>query len=192
VALVDNLLELSSIEMGVDRELTVVDLSQLAAQVIADFQDQATRKRQMLICHSNGQVALVAGSATRLKQVVSNLINNAIKYTPEAGQISTLVQVDNTQVVFKVEDNGPGISPGDLPFVFDKFFRAKNETLAETSGAGLGLSICKSVIEKYQGQIWAESQPGQGSRFTFTLPLASPPPLGSTPNTSLKAEFWSN
>lgn len=188
VTLIDNLLDLSSIEMDMDHALVPVNLSDLAAQVITEFQDQATRKRQKLICHSNGQHALVIGSEVRLKQVLNHLIDNAVKYTPEAGQISTLVQVDHNQVLCKVEDNGPGISPGDLPFVFDKFFRVPHENTAETTGAGLGLSICKSVIEKYQGHIWAESQPGQGSRFTFTLPLVSS--LPPKHNSSLKEELW--
>jgi two-component system NtrC family sensor kinase len=190
-ALINNLLDLSSIEM--EQELVPVNLSDLATQVITEYQDQATRKRQKLICHGNGQQAVVIGSEVRLKQVLNNLIDNAVKYTPEAGQISTLVQIDHKQVLFKVEDDGPGISPSDLPFVFDKFFRGTHENVAETTGAGLGLSICKSVIEKYQGHIWAESQPGQGSRFTFSLPLASSP-LTASPltNSSLKEELRSN
>jgi signal transduction histidine kinase len=75
--------------------------------------------------------------------------------------------------VVKVEDNGPGISPIDLPFVFDKFFRIGPDDHGTTKRTGLGLAICKSIIESYEGHIWVESQPEQGSTFIFTLPLAS-------------------
>ncbi len=172
-ALIDNLLDLSAIEADIDPDVTAIDIGQLTIEVTADFQNQAGRKHQQLICHTaSGQPVMVVGNVLRLKQVVSNLIDNAIKYTPEEGQISAIVQTGDKQVVFKVEDNGPGIPPADLPFIFDKFFRVKDKGQAETRGTGLGLSICKSVIEKYDGHIWAESQPDQGSIFTFTLPLA--------------------
>jgi len=173
-ALIDSLLDLSTIETGIDPEVETVDLGQLATHVVADFQTLAGRKRQQLICHAGtGQPALVTGNELRLRQVVGNLIDNAIKYTPEDGQISVVVLVEGSQVVFKVEDNGPGIPPAELPLVFDKFFRTKSKPRAGTTGIGLGLAICKSIVEKYGGHIWAESQPGQGSVFIFKLPLAA-------------------
>jgi signal transduction histidine kinase len=172
-ALINDLLDLSKIEAGIDLETTVVDLDRLATEVVAEFQEQAVSKRQQLIYHSPGQATPVMGNELRLKQVIGNLVGNAIKYTPEAGQILMMVQPNDNQVSLKVEDNGLGIPPADLPFVFDKFYRVKNEDRAEIQGTGLGLAICKSIIEKYSGSIWAESQHRQGSAFTFTLPLAA-------------------
>jgi two-component system NtrC family sensor kinase len=171
--LIDNLLDLSTIELGVDPNVTVVDIGALTARVIADFQEQAHRRQQQLTYHPVDRPVPVEGNPLRLKQVVSNLIDNALKYTPNAGQISTIVQVEDNQVWFKVEDSGVGIPPADLPFVFDKFFRVKARAQNDTHGTGLGLAICKSIIEKYGGHIWVESQPGHGSVFIFTLPIVS-------------------
>jgi signal transduction histidine kinase len=170
--LIDNLFDLSKIEVGLETEETRVDIGQLARQVVADFQEQAEGKRQHLVCHAPGEPAPVLGNALRLRQVISHLIDNALRYTPEKGHISTIVRVEDKHIMVKVEDNGLGIPPKDLPFVFDKFFRVKNGAQPEIRGAGLGLAICKSVIEKYKGHIWVESQLNQGSAFIFTLPLA--------------------
>jgi two-component system NtrC family sensor kinase len=178
--LVTDLLDLSKIEAGVDLELTVVDLARLVTDVVTEFQEQAAAKRQQLVCHTSGQLAPVVGNELRLKQVISNLVGNSLKYTLEGGQILTMIQVGEGQVLLKVEDNGLGIPPVDLPFVFDKFFRVKNEDRAEIQGTGLGLAICKSIVEKYGGSIWAESQYHQGSTFTFSLPLAPPGEVNPT------------
>jgi two-component system NtrC family sensor kinase len=154
-------------------ELAVVDLDRLATEIIAEFQAQTGSKHQQLIYHSPGQPAPVVGNELRLKQVLSNLVGNALKYTPESGQITAMVQIGDKEVLVKVEDNGLGIPPADLPFVFDKFYRVKNEDRAEIQGTGLGLAICKSIVEKCGGSIRAESQYRQGSIFSFRLPLAS-------------------
>jgi len=170
LALIDNLLDLSTIEAGIDPNINVVDLGQLTAGVMADFQNRASRKGQRLIVHLANEPVNVMGNELRLRQVISNLLNNAIKYSPASGQISVIVQRDEAQVIFKVEDDGDGIPPADLPFVFDKFFRSQ-EITAQTEGTGLGLAICKSIIEMYGGQIWAKNKPDRGVVFTFTLPL---------------------
>jgi two-component system NtrC family sensor kinase len=170
--LIDNLLDLSTIKLGMDPNKTLVDIGQLAVQVVADFQEQAHRKQQQLICLSPGDPAPVIANEARLRQVMNHLVDNALRYTQEKGQISTIVQVEDKQVICKVEDNGFGIPPADLPFVFDKFFRVKDGDRAASQGKGLGLALCKSIIESYSGQIWAESQPDQGSIFIFMLPIA--------------------
>lgn len=179
-ALINDLLDLSRIEAGIDLELSTLDLDRLAAEVVAEFQEAAGSKHQQLVYHSPGQPTLVVGNGLRLKQVLSNLIGNALKYTPEGGRIQAVTQRSDTQVLLKVEDNGLGIPPADLPFVFDKFYRVKNEDRAEIQGTGLGLAICKSIIEKYGGSIWVESQYQQGSSFTFSLPLAAEAGSGQT------------
>ncbi len=175
-ALIDNLLDLSAIELGVDPAQATVEFCRLAAEVVAEFQEKAGRGHQQLVFHPAGQAAPVAGSAPRLRQVVTNLLDNALKYTPSGGQVSVIVQVNGGEMLLKVEDNGPGIPAPDLPFVFDKFFRARSTRHdSGPRGTGLGLSICKSVVEKYSGHIWVESQPGQGSVFTVSLPLVGEP-----------------
>jgi len=176
--LVTDLLDLSRIEAGLDLETTVVDLDQLAGELVAELQEQAAGQRQQLIYRGPGRPAPVVGSQLRLKQVIGNLAGNALKYTPAEGQILVMVQFHDNLVSLKVEDNGLGIPPADLPFVFDKFYRVKTDDRADIQGTGLGLAICKSIIEKYGGSLWVESQYHQGSIFTFTLPLA----VQSTPD----------
>jgi two-component system NtrC family sensor kinase len=170
--LITELLDLNKIEAGIEMSLGLVDLDNLVKNVVAEFQEQAAIKDQQLTCHLPGQPTLVTGNELRLRQVISNLIDNALKYTPTEGHILTVLQVNEGQVLCKVEDNGLGIPPADLPLVFDKFYRVKNEDRAEIQGSGLGLAICKSIIEKCGGSIWVESQPQQGTTFTFTLPLS--------------------
>jgi signal transduction histidine kinase len=188
-ALVDNLLDLSTIELGVDPNLMPVDINQLAAEVVGDFQGKAQRSQQRLVFHPAAQPVLVTGNSLRLKQVVSNLVENALKYTLDSGQISALLQTKGNQAILKVEDTGIGILPADMPFVFDKFFRAKPAVQnGSSSGTGLGLAICKSIIEKYGGHIWVESQPQQGSTFIVALPLADQPlPVPMSTKTSSTA-----
>jgi two-component system NtrC family sensor kinase len=180
-SLVTDLLDLSKIEAGLELQVKEVDLNGLVQEVVSEFQEQAGQKHQHLVCHALGQPVLVLGSALRLKQVIANLVDNALKYSLEGGQVLVMIQILEGQVLVKVEDNGLGIPPADLPFVFDKFFRVKDEARAEIPGTGLGLAICKSIIERHGGSIWAESQSQQGSTFFFSLPLV----LAANPTTPL-------
>ena len=183
MALVDNLLDLSKIDADFESDPRVVDLGQVAIEVVAEFQAQASRKHQHLIYHSPLEPALVVGDQVRLRQVIYNLVGNALKYTPTNGQVSALLQVSGGQILFKIQDNGPGIPPAEQPFVFDKFYRVENKARDDMPGTGLGLAICKSIIEKLGGTIWLESgypqgsDYQQGSTFVFTLPLAPPDAL---------------
>jgi PAS domain S-box-containing protein len=113
----------------------------------------------------------VAGDQDRLIEVLSNLVGNAIKFTPSGGRITVSAVPADGAVVIAVRDTGRGISPELLPHLFDRYWQA---THSERSGAGLGLSIAKGIVEAHRGRIWAESQPGQGSTFWFALPLEQP------------------
>ena len=115
----------------------------------------------------------VLGNPLRLGQAVSNLVNNAVKYTPEGGQILISVAPADGQVVVAIKDSGIGIPPANLPYVFDKFYRVQTQETQNIVGSGLGLSIVKSIVEKHGGRIWARSQVGMGSVFTFVLPADS-------------------
>ncbi len=176
-SLIGDLLDLSRIEAGMDEDVSTVDMARLISEVVLELQHLADRKHQQLICHHPSRPVWVNGSESRLKQVVMNLVDNAIKYTTDEGHISVIVGVNDRYAQVQVEDNGLGIPPAAVPFVFDKFFRIKDEDREEIEGTGLGLAICKSVVEKYGGHIWVESQPGQGSTFAFNLPLASSEPV---------------
>jgi signal transduction histidine kinase len=112
---------------------------------------------------------IILGDIDRLTQVFSNLFSNAIKYSPNGGEIRIAGQVLGNQVVVCVSDQGSGIAPEDIPHVFDRFYRAK-EASRTTKGTGLGLYLAKAVIEAHHGRIWVDPRPGDGARICFSLP----------------------
>jgi signal transduction histidine kinase len=112
---------------------------------------------------------IILGDEDRLIQVINNLIQNAIKYSPDGGDIIVSGQVRPTQVIICVRDEGPGIAIEDIPHIFDRFYRA-SEASKTTKGAGLGLYLTKAVIEAHKGRIWVDPKPGDGARICFSLP----------------------
>jgi signal transduction histidine kinase len=103
---------------------------------------------------------------------VSNLVGNAVKFTPEGGIVTVSAREEKGEVVVEVEDTGIGIAPKDQVHLFEKFYRVSSEEMKDVEGTGLGLAIVKSIVEGHGGRIWVKSQPGQGSTFGFTLPTA--------------------
>jgi signal transduction histidine kinase len=103
--------------------------------------------------------------------MLDNLIGNAIKYTPEGGEITIAMEVQGEQEILRISDNGPGVPPADQPHIFEKFYRASNVPKG-VGGSGLGLAIVKSIVDSHQGRIWVESLLGQGSTFTVVLPIS--------------------
>ena len=101
-----------------------------------------------------------------------NLFNNALEFTPRGGQVTLTARLDGTWVCLEVGDSGPGIAPEQLPFVFERFYRADPSRARATGGAGLGLAIVKQLVEAHGGRVWVKSTPGTGSWFGFTLPVA--------------------
>jgi two-component system NtrC family sensor kinase len=102
--------------------------------------------------------------------MLSNLINNAIKYTPAGGWVAVNAWAEGDLVIIQIRDNGAGIPPADQPYIFDKFYRASNIP-SETPGTGLGLAIVKSIVDNHQGRIWVNSSAGHGTTFTVVLPV---------------------
>jgi signal transduction histidine kinase/DNA-binding response OmpR family regulator len=168
--LINDLLDLGRIEAAVDMQMAACDMSTLAGEVAKEFEDTAAGRSQELVCDSPTEQAMVLGNDLRLRQVISNLLGNAIKYTPEEGEINLAVCLEDSSVLLSVEDNGIGIPAGDLPYIFDKFYRVESDETIDIQGTGLGLSICKSVVEKHGGRIWVESAVGKGSVFQVALP----------------------
>ena len=113
-----------------------------------------------------------------LEQVIYNLLENAVKYTPEKAQIMLTAFRDPEAVTVIVEDDGPGIDPQELEKIFDKFYRGRDAVRGKRGGAGLGLAICQTVIRLHGGRIWAENREGGGARFVFSLPNAKEPRPG--------------
>jgi signal transduction histidine kinase len=117
---------------------------------------------------------LVCGDRDRLKQVLINLISNAIKYTPQGGEVVMGVGKNNDQAYITVQDNGPGISTEELPHIFERFYRIEKSRTrsADGKGFGLGLSIAYWIVKHHDGEITVESEEGKGTRFCVWLPLA--------------------
>ena len=170
LSLVSDLLDIPRIDTGqITQEMKPVSLSQIVKASIADLRDQAKQKKVKLKAEVPQGLPKIHGADSRLKQVITNLVGNAINYTPK-GVVTIRVNEGDEAIQIEVMDTGIGIPPEDLPHVFDDFFRASN---VEAKGTGLGLSIAKRIVETHGGRIWVESpcpETGKGSKFTFTLP----------------------
>lgn len=169
-ALINDLLDLGRIEAGFDSRKEVVPLAAVIQYAVEGFKNRAGEKEQEFEVDIAADLPQVLGNPIRLRQMISNLIGNAVKYTPSGGKIRVKAQAEENQIIFQVSDNGPGIPVADQPYIFDKFYRASN-VATEISGTGLGLAIVKSIVENHQGRIWVDSTPRQGSTFTVVLPI---------------------
>ncbi len=169
--LLNDLMELGRIEAGLDSQKELVSLEEIIRSTMSEADFQIKNKRQTLVLELPDEFPSLRGNPIRLRQMMDNLIGNAIKYTPEGGEITLKVESRNNQVILQVHDTGPGIPPVDQPHIFEKFYRGSNVPRG-IGGAGLGLAIVKSIVDNHGGRIWVESVLGQGSTFTVVLPLA--------------------
>ncbi|MGD9049667.1 MAG: ATP-binding protein [Anaerolineae bacterium] len=177
--LISNLLDMSRIEAGTLRvEPEPTDLRPLIQETTAEFQ-LMTRDHQFQ-AHVPPSLPLVQADLRRIRQVLRNLVENAVKYSPGGGAVTVSVQLaewaqdpeaTGDALHVSVADQGLGIDPQHLDRIFDRFYQVDSASTREVRGAGLGLSICKAIVEAHHGRIWAESQAGVGSTFHFTLPL---------------------
>lgn len=172
-SLINGLLDIAWIESGMEFNKEPCAVPDLIETVAHKFQDQAAQKKLSLQTEITDDLPQIRGDPERLRQALSNLVINAIRYTPEGGQVTVRGQTQNGQVIMEVKDSGIGISASDLPKIFDRFFRAENEFTQATEGTGLGLGIAKTIVEKHGGEITVESQPDEGSTFRIALPPAS-------------------
>ncbi len=168
-SLINDLLDLGRIEAGFDSKNEIVPFSPIIHYAVDGLRSRAQEKSLDLSMDVPDELPHVLGNPVRLRQMLSNLISNAIKYTPEKGKINLNAKAEAGQVILQVSDTGPGIPPADQPYIFDKFYRASNIP-SDTPGTGLGLAIVKSIIENHQGRIWVDSNLGQGATFTIVLP----------------------
>ncbi|MEM5775117.1 MAG: GAF domain-containing sensor histidine kinase, partial [Anaerolineaceae bacterium] len=167
--LVDDLVNLGRIESGFDSRKETVHIEQILNLAAESMKKQLDEKKQTLSVHA-ASLPPVFANPVQIRQMVENLLDNASKYTHPGGVISINSEVEDQQIILQFVDNGIGIPQMDLPFIFDKFYRASNSN-HEMAGTGLGLSIVRSIVEQHQGRIWVESQPDEGSKFTVVLPV---------------------
>lgn len=169
-SLIQNLLTASKLQAQreISLDLGEVWLDELAALAVERFRNQTTTHRLTLDFPAN--FPSVRGDEARLRQVVDNLLNNAIKYSPGGGEVVIGGRFDSQNVMVFVQDQGVGLSDDDQARVFDRFYRVDGRLSRKTQGTGLGLYLARAIIEAHRGVIGVESQPGRGARFHFTIP----------------------
>ena len=141
-------------------------------QPVGENGNGETRKQGPRLLLQHIAPVKVYGDADQLKQVLVALMDNALKYTPYEGTVSLSLTTSENSAVVKVSDTGIGISPDDLPHIFERFYRADQTRSRERGGSGLGLAIVESIVQEHQGSIEVESTPGKGSTFILKLPVA--------------------
>jgi two-component system phosphate regulon sensor histidine kinase PhoR len=169
-ALINDLLDLGRIEAGFDAHKEVTSIAAIARYTLDGVENVLAEKPLKLSVDIPEDLPPVVGNPIRLRQMLANLINNAINYTPAGGEINLRAVVENDQIILHVSDTGPGVLPAEQPYIFDKFFRGSNLP-SEVGGTGLGLAIVKSIVEDHQGRIWVDSIQGKGSTFIVVLPV---------------------
>jgi signal transduction histidine kinase len=168
-ALIGDLLDLERIERRVGMKLGRCDCALLLSSVGMEFHLWAQNHGTALQMRVPDTPLIVWGDERLLQRVMSNLVDNALKYTPPGGCVTVDARAKAGQVIVKVSDDGPGIPLEAQPYVFERFYRLSDQPDG-VKGTGLGLTIVKSIVEQHGGRVWVTSQPGQGSTFIVSLP----------------------
>ena len=189
IAIINDILDFSKIEAGkLELEALPVDLSEVAEDVASLFAERAAEKSLDLAVFVDPRISQVSADPTRLRQILSNLTNNAIKFTERGGVTIRVTAGDAAdEIRFAVEDTGPGIPADKLPRLFEAFSQADQSTTRKHGGTGLGLTICDRLIRAMGGEWKLESTEGVGSSFGFTVPLAA---AGEAPAVPAFAPDW--
>jgi two-component system NtrC family sensor kinase len=167
--LVNDLLDLERIEAGFDTRRESVHIESVLKYTLDTFENQARNKKIDLVPIIGADIPALRANPIRIRQLLDNLVGNAIKYTPERGRVQVGVASRDRQIILQVNDTGPGIPQNEQARIFDKFYRASNVPDG-AQGSGLGLAIVKSIVESHHGRIWVESALGKGTSFFVVLP----------------------
>jgi signal transduction histidine kinase len=169
-ALLDELLDLSELSQPDARlQLRRFDLAALAHEAVAEAQARHPARRFIL---QADPPLLVRGDLLRLRQVLDELLRNAVRYSPDGGEIRVQAWHEGGRTMLAVADSGVGLAPDHLTRCFDPFFQAHPEDWYQYGGLGLGLTLCRVIVERHGGHVWATSSPGRGSAFYVQLPAA--------------------
>jgi two-component system NtrC family sensor kinase len=172
-SLINDLLDIGSIEAGFDTRREFIQLEGILRYTLDMLQGQIKSKHLMVKTDIGPSLPALRANPIRLRQVMDNVVGNAIKYSYPNGEINISIHAEEEQIILKVTDAGPGIPVSDQPRIFDKFYRGSN--ISEVEGSGLGLAIVKTIVESHQGRIWVESVEGKGSSFFIVLPVLTEP-----------------
>jgi PAS domain S-box-containing protein len=167
--LVNELLDLGRLEAGFDTRREPVHLENVLKFSLDVFDGQVKKKKINLITKVDNDLKSVRANPIRIRQMIDNLVGNAIKYTPNNGIVQVIMVMEENQIVMRVIDTGPGIPAEEQSRIFEKFYRATNRP-ESVEGSGLGLAIVKSIVDSHQGRVWVESKSGEGSTFVVLLP----------------------
>jgi PAS domain S-box-containing protein len=167
--LVNDLLDLGRLDAGFDTRRELIRLENILNYSLDLFDSQIKKKNITLNLNVAQNLKSLRANPIRIRQMLDNLIGNAIKYTPINGSVQIEISMRENQLILRIKDTGPGIPPEEQSRVFEKFFRASNAP-DHAEGSGLGLAIVKSIVESHQGRVWVESTVGKGSAFTVLLP----------------------
>jgi signal transduction histidine kinase len=168
--LVKDLLRLARLDAGQEAvERAPCDIDALVSSVVADFDALVVEKRLQVESSVASDARTIEADPAKLHDVLRNLVENAVNYTPEDGRIDIASRADGATFLLTVADTGPGIPPGDLTRVFERFYRV-DKSRARPGGTGLGLAIVKHLVQVMDGEVWAENRNGGGAIFTITLP----------------------
>ena len=173
-ALINDLLDLGSIEAGLDNRREYIQLEGILRYTLEMLQGQIKSKHIKVHTEVAPSMPALRANPIRLRQVLDNVVGNAIKYSNAKGEVKISIHSEGEQVIMQVTDHGPGISSADQPHIFDKFYRGSNIS-SDFEGSGLGLAIVKTIVENHQGRIWLESTLGKGSSFFIVLPIHEQP-----------------
>ena len=169
--LVNELLDLARMEAGhIQLTLDEVNLHSFMNRIVHKFQGLARDNEILLSANLEHNIPNILFDPDRIEQVLTNLIDNAIRHTPQGGSVTLLVKSDDFGIKVEVSDSGSGIPEEDLPFVFERFYKADKARTRGRAGTGLGLAIAKNIIDAHRGHISVQSKIGQGTTFTFLLP----------------------
>jgi signal transduction histidine kinase len=166
---VRQLLKLTQMRLDNSVQIEEFSLDTVVKSALEGARVRAADKRIRIESQIEGQFFRVSGDRMSFEEMIINLVLNAIKYTPEGGDIKVRAVEESEQISVTIKDNGIGIPEDELPKIFDEFYRASNARVKEKDGTGLGLSIARQIVERHGGRIWAKSQLGQGTTVGFTL-----------------------
>jgi signal transduction histidine kinase len=171
--LINDLIDVSSLEAGkfTIRKEPVPDLKGLICSVTRQIYSVAQEKSITLREHYAELLPVIEADRSRLRQVLLNLLNNAIKFSEEGAEVIVTATTMDNEVVVQVQDFGIGIPEDAMPNLFARFYRVDNSSTRSAGGSGLGLYISRQIVEAHGGRIWAESAPGEGSAFSFAIPV---------------------